>query len=84
MDHLSSSATALLAEVAATRAPQLASVLQEPLARGALSHEETQFLRDAVGEELFQAGFDADYMPTARGQALEDLIDDLARIDPDF
>jgi hypothetical protein len=34
--------------------------------------------------ELAQTGFEADDTPTARGRELEDLIDGLARIDPDF
>jgi hypothetical protein len=84
LSRLSASDTALLAEVAEERAPDFVRALRQPLVRGFLSPEQLDLLRDAVGDELAQSGFDESYTPTDRGRRLEDLIDKLAQINPDF
>ena len=39
-------------------------------------------VRDAIGEEVAETGFDAGYEPTARGHLLESLIDFVNRLEP--
>jgi hypothetical protein len=72
---------ALLLEAIDERRPDLRSLVAELVAgERRLSADEGNALRDAVGNELARMGFGRDWEPTARGVALEKLIDKLGRI----
>ena len=72
---------ALLLEGVDAHRPDLRPLVVElVIGERRLSADEGNALREAVGTELAVTGFDEAYEPTARGLALEDLIDKLARV----
>ena len=78
MSILSPQERALLLEAVDGHQPALRTLVDELVAgERRLSADEGNALRGAVTFELARTGFDADYEPTARGRALEDLIDKL-------
>ncbi len=68
----------LLKEVLAKRAPILLAMLEEAgLARMDRAWRRT--VQEHLGDELIATGLDAHDEPTARGRAIEDLIDRVGR-----
>ncbi len=68
----------LLKEVLAKRAPKLLAMLEE----GGLARMESAWRRavaEHLGDELIATGLDGNDEPTARGLAIEDLIDRVGR-----
>ena len=72
---------ALLLEAVHAHRPDLRPLVDDLMTgERRLSADEGNALREAVGADLAVTGFDETYEPTARGRALEDLIDKLARV----
>jgi hypothetical protein len=72
---------ALLLEAVDAHRPDLRPLVAELVVGDRrLAAWEGNALREAVGDDLAQPGFDEEYEPTARGRALEDLIDKLGRV----
>ncbi len=68
---------ALLITVLKKHAPNLIEILPK-LEAGMVDKDKANEMRDAVGDELMDAGFGPDWDPNKYGDKLEDLIDRLA------
>jgi hypothetical protein len=64
----------VLRDVMQRHLPDLVSVFDSPEPEE-LTIQERINLRDAVGSELCETGFESDFEPNERGRSLEELID---------
>jgi hypothetical protein len=71
----------------AAELPSLPSVLRAKLSSAdtiagvLIDEDDRDQIVEAAADELLQSGFDADYKPTTRGSALEDLITQLTSVE---